>query len=94
MRNIAARREMLKTVSIIIPVKEVNDYIAESLGEINKLDYGLKKVDSAPSGATFEALDGTCAVVRKSGDAGLHDRGSGVLSRFRFSPSRVYPVRE
>jgi len=34
-------------------------------------DYGLKKVDSAPSGATFEALDGTCAVVRKSGDAGL-----------------------
>jgi cellulose synthase/poly-beta-1,6-N-acetylglucosamine synthase-like glycosyltransferase len=36
---------MLKTVSIIIPVKEVNDYIAESLGEINKLDYGLKKVE-------------------------------------------------
>jgi catechol 2,3-dioxygenase-like lactoylglutathione lyase family enzyme len=34
-------------------------------------DYGLKQVDSAPSGATFEALDGTCAVVRKSGDAGL-----------------------
>jgi catechol 2,3-dioxygenase-like lactoylglutathione lyase family enzyme len=34
-------------------------------------DYGLKQVDSAPSGAAFEALDGTCAVVRKSGDAGL-----------------------
>jgi len=34
-------------------------------------DYGLKKVDGAPSGATFEALDGTCAVVRKSTDSGL-----------------------
>jgi hypothetical protein len=34
-------------------------------------DYGLKKTDSAPSGATFEALDGTCAVVRKAADAGL-----------------------
>ena len=34
-------------------------------------DYGLKKTDSAPSGATFEALDGTCAVVRKASDPGL-----------------------
>lgn len=34
-------------------------------------DYGLKKVDSASSGATFEALDGTAVVVRKSGDPGL-----------------------
>jgi catechol 2,3-dioxygenase-like lactoylglutathione lyase family enzyme len=34
-------------------------------------DYGLKKVDSAPSGAIFEALDGTCAVVRDASDPGL-----------------------
>ncbi len=34
-------------------------------------DYGLKKVDSAPSGATFEALDGTAAVVRRAADPGL-----------------------
>jgi catechol 2,3-dioxygenase-like lactoylglutathione lyase family enzyme len=34
-------------------------------------DYGLKKVDSAPSGAIYEALDGTCAVVRKASDPGL-----------------------
>jgi catechol 2,3-dioxygenase-like lactoylglutathione lyase family enzyme len=34
-------------------------------------DYGLKKVDSAPSGATFEALDGTAAVVRSASDPGL-----------------------
>ena len=34
-------------------------------------DYGLKKVDSAPSGARFEALDGTAAVVRRASDAGL-----------------------
>jgi len=35
----------MKTVSIIIPVKEVNDYIRESLPYINKLDYDLKKVE-------------------------------------------------
>ncbi len=35
----------MKTVSIIIPVKEVNDYIRESLPEINKLDYDLKRVE-------------------------------------------------
>jgi hypothetical protein len=34
-------------------------------------DYGLKKVDAAPSGATFEALDGTAAVVRRATDPGL-----------------------
>jgi hypothetical protein len=34
-------------------------------------DYGLKKVDSAPSGARFEALDGTAAVVRRASAAGL-----------------------
>ena len=34
-------------------------------------DYGLKKVDSAPSGARFEALDGTAAVVRRASDPGL-----------------------
>jgi catechol 2,3-dioxygenase-like lactoylglutathione lyase family enzyme len=34
-------------------------------------DYGLKKTDSAPSGATFEALDGTAAVVRRASDPGL-----------------------
>lgn len=35
----------MKTVSIIIPVKEVNDYIRESLPYINKLDYDMKKVE-------------------------------------------------
>jgi cellulose synthase/poly-beta-1,6-N-acetylglucosamine synthase-like glycosyltransferase len=35
----------VKTVSIIIPVKEVNDYIRESLPEINSLDYDMKKVE-------------------------------------------------
>ncbi len=35
----------MKTVSIIIPVKEINDYIRESLPYINKLDYDLKKVE-------------------------------------------------
>jgi catechol 2,3-dioxygenase-like lactoylglutathione lyase family enzyme len=34
-------------------------------------DYGLKKVDSAPSGANFEALDGTSVMVRAASDAGL-----------------------
>lgn len=34
-------------------------------------DYGLKKIDSAASGATFEALDGTAIVVRKPNDPGL-----------------------
>lgn len=35
----------MKTVSIIIPVKEVNNYIMESLPYINNLDYDLKKVE-------------------------------------------------
>ena len=39
------RRYVMKTVSIIIPVKEVNDYIRESLPYINKLDYNLSKVE-------------------------------------------------
>jgi catechol 2,3-dioxygenase-like lactoylglutathione lyase family enzyme len=34
-------------------------------------DYGLRKVDAAPSGASFEALDGTSIVVRKAADPGL-----------------------
>jgi catechol 2,3-dioxygenase-like lactoylglutathione lyase family enzyme len=34
-------------------------------------DYGLQKVDASASGATFEALDGTSAVVRRSSDPGL-----------------------
>lgn len=35
----------MKTVSIIIPVKEINDYIRESLPRINALDYDLKRVE-------------------------------------------------
>ncbi|MCE5301066.1 MAG: glycosyltransferase [Spirochaetia bacterium] len=35
----------MKTVSIIIPVKEINDYIRESLAHINKLDYDPAKVE-------------------------------------------------
>jgi GT2 family glycosyltransferase len=35
----------LKTVSIIVPVKEINDYIRESLPKINSLDYDMKKVE-------------------------------------------------
>jgi catechol 2,3-dioxygenase-like lactoylglutathione lyase family enzyme len=34
-------------------------------------DYGLICVERTPSGAVFEALDGTSAVVRVAGDAGL-----------------------
>lgn len=34
-------------------------------------DYGLKRVESGPSGATYEALDGTNCVVRKASDPGL-----------------------
>ena len=34
-------------------------------------DYGLNKVEVSATGATFEALDGTGVIIRKSGDAGL-----------------------
>jgi len=34
-------------------------------------DYGLKRVDNGMSGATFEALDGTSIVVRRSSDTSL-----------------------
>jgi len=34
-------------------------------------DYGLRRIESAPSGATFEAQDGTSAVVRLASDKGL-----------------------
>jgi catechol 2,3-dioxygenase-like lactoylglutathione lyase family enzyme len=34
-------------------------------------DYGLNKVESGSHGATFEALDGTGVIIRKSGDKGL-----------------------
>jgi catechol 2,3-dioxygenase-like lactoylglutathione lyase family enzyme len=34
-------------------------------------DYGLTRTEAGPHGATFEALDGTSAVVRHSSDRGL-----------------------
>ena len=34
-------------------------------------DYGLRRTESGRHGATFEALDGTSAVVRRASDAGL-----------------------
>jgi catechol 2,3-dioxygenase-like lactoylglutathione lyase family enzyme len=34
-------------------------------------DYGLQKVEVSATGATFEALDGTGVIIRKSNDAGL-----------------------
>lgn len=34
-------------------------------------DYGLKLIERAPSGASFEALDGTGIQLRKAGDASL-----------------------
>ena len=34
-------------------------------------DYGLTRVESGPSGATFEAMDGTGMIIRKSGDGSL-----------------------
>ena len=34
-------------------------------------DYGLTQVESGPSGATFEAMDGTGMIIRKSGDGSL-----------------------
>jgi cellulose synthase/poly-beta-1,6-N-acetylglucosamine synthase-like glycosyltransferase len=37
--------DFVRTVSIIIPVKEINDYIRESLPRINALDYDMKKVE-------------------------------------------------
>jgi len=35
----------MKTVSIIIPVKEINDYIRESLPYIEALDYDKSKIE-------------------------------------------------
>ena len=54
-------------------------------------DYGLKKVDSAPSGARFEALDGTAAVVRRASDAGLPPPISAAMRASTLRPVNSMP---
>jgi GT2 family glycosyltransferase len=48
----------LKSVSIIIPVKEINDYIRESLPFINKLDYDMEKIEVIVLPDTAAAIKG------------------------------------